>query len=985
MKFHHLQFFIYYIWLTCKTANITYKIQIFFFLLLSILWNTVRGQDYNLANTFTVNEGLPSNHIYDITQDNNGFLWIATDNGIAHFDGKYFYNYTVKDGLPSNDVLQVVKENDGTIWINCYKQPPAYFDEINNKFTATTNNKTVNKLSNSLLSVFILPNGGINFYCSEGYVSFKKKKVVLVGSKFCFGTISIKDNNYFFIADTIVLKAGMKTEKYYLKLDKKKIDSIIIIDKNMDYRFRTIKNNSFYRSDLDKTFIRYSKFKLNPLSFTKDSVNFSEKIRWITFTKDKINIIANSGTIYLYDLENLKLLNKVENKIPANVAYTDDKNNLWVGTSNKGLLFYNLNRIKRITFPNDVGQDNFLSIATNEEGDIFTGNYLSQIFKSKTTNQQAFTIPSKNKTMWIRAIMTSEDKIIAIHDEGYSINYQKSKPIYNSAANCKTSLKSAIKLNDSISILGSLYGLWKLNLLNEKYQLLNSPQNRIINLVKKNDSLVYFVANQNVYKYNYNKNQHDKLPFDKIFLKNNPSVIAVANNNLLWIATFKGEIIVLQNEKLLHIIKNEEGLPDNITNIITVNEKVWIASKSGIYVLKYKLEANKLRYTINKLTKADGLTSNVVNQLINHNDTIYATTNAGVSVIPSQIEFNKFEINPTVVAVFIQNKKAPITKVYDLSEKQNEISIQFAGVELSGHFKNLQYTLNTKTNWVNLDGNTLNLSLKGGTNILNVRAVDVNGNISPKILKLKFDVYFPIYKRIWFWVMIIGYVIVITLYIVYRRRLAKQKTLFEQQLALEQQRNKITADLHDEIGSTLSSLQINSTIANQLLDKKSMGTKKVLQKIEQQAELLSDKIGDIIWSMKPGKEEFLPLSSRIKNYVNDILGATDMEYSISIDEKIDTTVTDITMRKNILLFCKEAINNAAKYSKASSLSVVLNEENNQIIILIIDNGIGFDVTKINGNGIGNMQNRITELKGQCEINSQPNSGTTISATFPFVP
>ncbi|MDN8902010.1 two-component regulator propeller domain-containing protein, partial [Staphylococcus aureus] len=76
---------------------------------------------YVKRNDFTTNEGLPSNHIYDIVEDNKGFLWIATDNGVSRFDGKYFQNFSVKQGLPSNEVLQILRDGTGNIWANSYK------------------------------------------------------------------------------------------------------------------------------------------------------------------------------------------------------------------------------------------------------------------------------------------------------------------------------------------------------------------------------------------------------------------------------------------------------------------------------------------------------------------------------------------------------------------------------------------------------------------------------------------------------------------------------------------------------------------------------------------------------------------------------------------------------------------------------------------------------------------------------------------------
>ncbi|TDP60720.1 sensor histidine kinase [Flavobacterium dankookense] len=951
---------------------------------LFFFWNVSKGQNYSLANTFTVNEGLPSNHIYSITKDDKGFLWIATDNGISHFDGKCFYNYTVKDGLPSNDVLQVVKENDGTIWVNCYKQPPSYFDPINDRFVTITNNKDVDKISNLLLNIFILPKGGIQFYCTHGYVIFKNKKVTEVGNELCFGKVSINNKDYSIFSKGEVIDDNIVRENFLFKLNNKIVNSLSIIEKdNSDYRI--IHNNSIYRFSSNNFFKRFYNFKPNSFSYSKDSLNLNEKIKWCTFSKTKLNIITNSGKIYMYDNKTLKLLTKIENIIPANVAFLDNKEDLWIGTTDKGLLYYNRSKIKQINYPNNIGQDNFLSITANSKGEIFAGNYLSQVFQFSKSKKQIISIPSENKTMWIRDLIISKDKIVAIHDEGYSINFKESRRIINPHNNFFLSLKSALKINDSLLALGTISGLHKLNINTCKIEPFESPKKRILQLAKKDTTHLYYIVNQSIFKLNYKNNKSKELPLKKLFVNNDPSVFTSGDYNLLWIATVKGDLVVLLNEKPLQVIKNEEGLPDNITNIITIKDKIWIASKSGIYVLQYKLVNTKLHYSINKLSKSDGLTSNVVNQLINYNDTIYAATNVGISIIPCDIEFKKFEIRPTIVALSIKNKKAPIAEVYDLNEDQTDISIQFAGVELSGHFKKLQYSLNSRTNWRSLEGNTLNTSLTDGTNRLYIRAIDANNNISTKILKLKFNVAFPFYKKFWFWMLISFSFAGLVFCIIYRRRLAKQRTIFEQQLALEQQRNRITADFHDEIGSTLSSLQINSVVANKLIEKNPKEAQKLLEKIELQSENIADKIGDIIWSMKPGKEEFMTISTRIKNFANDILGATLINYKIQINTQLDTLITDISTRKNIVLVTKEAINNAVKYSKATNVIIRLSIENNQILLKITDDGVGFDSTMIKGNGITNINKRITELNGKLEIISSPNNGATIKATIPIIP
>lgn len=235
----------------------------------------------------------------------------------------------------------------------------------------------------------------------------------------------------------------------------------------------------------------------------------------------------------------------------------------------------------------------------------------------------------------------------------------------------------------------------------------------------------------------------------------------------------------------------------------------------------------------------------------------------------------------------------------------------------------------------------------------------------------------PFYMELWFWVLVGFIIAALIFWVFYQNELAAQRNSFLQQLALEKQRNKITADLHDDIGATLSSLQINSVVASQLIGKDTAAAKVVLHKIESQSENLAERIGDIIWSMKPEKEAFLSLSSRIKNFANEILGSTEIHFEIQIDAAIDNSIHNFNIRKNILLITKEAINNVAKYSNASQLTIVIHLDQNIIKLEITDNGIGFATDEIRGNGISNMRNRTEELQGVFSIVSRKNLGTVI--------
>ena len=122
---------------------------------------------------FTVDDGLPSNYIYGCVEDDKGFLWIATDAGIARFDGEHFQVFTTRQGLPDNEVLEVVKEKNGCIWVNCFKQSPAYFDEVQNRFINAKEDSNLAKVSGTgIMRVYALQNGGVMYANEKGsYIS----------------------------------------------------------------------------------------------------------------------------------------------------------------------------------------------------------------------------------------------------------------------------------------------------------------------------------------------------------------------------------------------------------------------------------------------------------------------------------------------------------------------------------------------------------------------------------------------------------------------------------------------------------------------------------------------------------------------------------------------------------------------------------------------------------------------------------------------
>lgn len=197
--------------------------------------------------------------------------------------------------------------------------------------------------------------------------------------------------------------------------------------------------------------------------------------------------------------------------------------------------------------------------------------------------------------------------------------------------------------------------------------------------------------------------------------------------------------------------------------------------------------------------------------------------------------------------------------------------------------------------------------------------------------------------------------------------------------------NKISKDLHDDVGSSLSSLNLYSTVATKVFDSNPGKAKEMLQKISDQSLLIMENISDIVWSMKATTDETVNLTTKIKILVADTLSAAEINYKINIDPSEEITVKSIAAKRTILMIIKEAINNSVKYSSATNITITLKKINNALFVEIKDDGKGFDpaVNKAHTNGLVNMQKRAIELQGSVDIKSGPGAGTTVTALLPL--
>jgi signal transduction histidine kinase len=231
------------------------------------------------------------------------------------------------------------------------------------------------------------------------------------------------------------------------------------------------------------------------------------------------------------------------------------------------------------------------------------------------------------------------------------------------------------------------------------------------------------------------------------------------------------------------------------------------------------------------------------------------------------------------------------------------------------------------------------------------------GNWSENVLRGEVIVRPTFFQTTWF-LLICLFSITGILYALYQYRIHQLKKL-------QSIRNRISHDLHDDIGSTLGSISIYSEVAKTAL---SENRADVLEKIGEASREMLEKLNDIVWSINPENDTF------------EKLEAMGIRFEMTFTPEQHSRALNMDKRRNLFLIFKEALHNAAKYAECRQINIVLAEQNGLLRMEIRDDGKGFDPLSArgyNGNGLDSMKERAKAMGANLIIESKPGSGTRI--------
>ena len=271
-------------------------------------------------------------------------------------------------------------------------------------------------------------------------------------------------------------------------------------------------------------------------------------------------------------------------------------------------------------------------------------------------------------------------------------------------------------------------------------------------------------------------------------------------------------------------------------------------------------------------------------------------------------------------------------------------------------------------------------NLKGGSYSFQLKKIQRDGIVALQTLVI--EVKLPFSEEWWFYLAIGIYIFLITIGAIYMLFLYN----FRQRIKVEHIRNRIAADLHDEVGSTLSSIAISTKVAQKRLGNIAPDIEALLDTIKTDSEETINTIRDTVWAINPYNDSLEVLFERIRSFAFQILTAQDI--ALTFENQLPKSASlkiSMEQRRNVFLLIKEAIHNIAKHSEASKAVIKITGTKESVFIHISDNGKGFDKNQtFEGNGLKNYQRRANEGFLFIVVDSEINVGTTIEVEIPVI-
>jgi signal transduction histidine kinase/ligand-binding sensor domain-containing protein len=999
------------------------------FFLLTV--NNCFTQQFNVK-TYSFGEGLSTYNIKKVVQDKYGFIWIATQDGVFRYDGTSFDPYKkTKDensSLRENFIFDIALGNDDNLYIASFNGGVDVINVRTQKVTHLLSQKRNNEegLPNLWITKIFCDTNNNLWIGGENFLRVYDLKVKQYKN---FQHNGIANGVHIsFIRSTDKNTIAVSGDKYgvlFYNISSLKItDSITKLDNeiNVTISDMVVKNDSCYIS---------SKANLFSGKIQNGIWKPGRKIE-IPILRDNIIKCLSTGEVNEIWLGTNNGIGKIDLSTTQYVAiensdffsgdnfisdlFHDKENGLCIST------LKNLIRLYLVPSPFDafkgnkdggVRMNHIYSLIPIDKTKLFACGS-DGLYQCDLISKDVKKIKGSTALDIIHYVFKVKDDLWLISSTNGMFAYQPDKNII------------------SKELLIQLYPEWKQYANNYFNNAVTSGNKTYWASEEQEGLLVWDIQKHLIFQYRSGTKRSGGLPedhihnlkydregfiwllFDNAVAKFDPAIDSVKqvirydrsgkgfnagiffdmydDGSILWFGTYGGGINGY-NKKTSEwtYITEDDGLCNNaVYGILPEKDSIfWVSTNNGLSRVNYKTKR-----CLNYFAE-DGLQDNSFDEkgaLVFEDKLFFAGINGFTS-----IDLTKYQSISNSFPVYIKRieyiRKNVKTVLSDLDWEKivlpagtSSTTIWLSALSFTGNKPRFSYKIRGYLDeYLSAgDDNSIELNaLSYGDYAIDIRYINEKGEFVENTVGVSLEIS-PFWYQTWWFRMLVLLAILSAIFFIVRltyiSRIRKHRTLLEKQLAVQLERQRISSEMHDDIGAGLSGIKLLAEVTKgKIKDESASGE---VDKIYQSVGDISAKMKEVIWSLNTENDQLSSLISYIQRQVRLWLENYPCKLSISIPENIPDVEINGESRRNILLTVKEAVHNIIKHSGADKVNINIACDK-QLVISISDNGKGFhlDENAYTGNGLKNMKHRIDDLNGKFYLKN--NEGSTLVFEVPI--
>lgn len=961
-------------------------------------------------------DGLPDNSVSGIVQSPDGYLWIGTNGGLIRFNGNTFHPLPLRENadLPSQQVLAMVMDRESRLWLGMERGPVLRIDPQSHRLFEVSKELRDKRLrdivEDSQGQIWMIYSGGVERIKDDIITKFTTEDQIPISY---LQSLACDASGQVWMTSNTTL--GRLDDDGFHLVNKFKSPSSIRIAPARESGLWLIRNSAlyFFKAETDQAHI----------------VDLPEGATAKALFEDRLGAVwigtETHGLFRVFE----KQLEKIPTSHPwITSLHQDLEGHIWVGTKGGGLNLI-LPRTASLIEPSaGLPFSSVRSTTSDSSGRIWSTSLNGQLAYQDSGEWHLFTDLPENTfaqcvcadasgTIWLgtkrRGLLKIENKIVSQIESlarGYvrSILPDKKGNLWIGTSQPNHFHRLRPSDGDELFTFSKPIDFSSIRAISEH------PDGTIW-IGSSNGHLLRIEGDQLIDESSIDGPEN----FSIRTLHSTPG-------GSLWIGYAGDGLGHLKDGKYRRFTTND-GLHDNFISQIQHDGdgRLWIVANRGLFKVSLSNLLSESRHLFcqfygrnNALPSIQPSRDFAPASTRHPNGQLYFSTHRGLlEVTPDDPEVVTQPPPLILEEITLDNKQVALFKdrsmlgedseTVDLSKPKpqltlppdhNNLTISFATLNFTEPESPLiRYRLNPlDEKWQRIENqNSITFTrLPAGKYQLQVIASSSSGVWSRGEATTVDLIVKPFYWETWWFKLSIGIFTALVaggfVFLSLRRKHQHQLQKIAAREALEQERSRIARDIHDDLGATLTRITLLSQSPPQTADEP---THSAFDKIRSTTRELMSSMDGVVWAISPEHDTFDDLANYLSSYAQEFLNVAEIRCRLSFPLELPEKRLSAQIRHNLLLAFKEALNNIVKYADASEVRVSLQPGPNSFVLKIRDDGNGIDTEAPSaltpphrlhaGNGMANMEERMTEIGGECLFQSSPEHGTTVEFKIPF--